>query len=176
MEITLQFQCRSKDEVVTPLLEAIEIGDSKISDNFFFASSLKLERGFQLWEWWIDLPKLRSLSFGGGAFCCCSHVVMESALWRKEMMNRFAGIGNHSARQGCTSIQPERYILLDYAKYGLYSFWTPDLPKLTTLTTEEESTTFSCPHHVILEGDCSTVVLLNRYAFPRTSLSPQSIH
>ena len=32
----------------TPLLEAIEIGDSKISDNFFFASSLKLERGFQL--------------------------------------------------------------------------------------------------------------------------------
>ena len=32
----------------TPLLEAIEIGDSDRSDNFFFASSLKLERGFQL--------------------------------------------------------------------------------------------------------------------------------
>ena len=32
----------------TPLLEAIEMGDSKISDNFFVASSLKLERGFQL--------------------------------------------------------------------------------------------------------------------------------
>ena len=32
----------------TPLLEAIEMGDSEISDNFFFVSSLKLERGFQL--------------------------------------------------------------------------------------------------------------------------------
>ena len=32
----------------TPLLEAIEIGDSKISDNFFFASTLELKSDFHL--------------------------------------------------------------------------------------------------------------------------------
>ena len=63
-------------------LEVIEIGDlNEVSYNFYHAS-LELKSNLIKNEWWLDMPSLKSLSFGECAFYYCRRVVFESDwLW-----------------------------------------------------------------------------------------------
>ncbi|KAK8813599.1 hypothetical protein WA556_000175, partial [Blastocystis sp. ATCC 50177/Nand II] len=105
----------------TPLLEAIEMGNAERSDNFIFASTFELK----------NLSKLRSLSFGGSAFGRCSHVVLENLPELESIQ-----LGNHALR---------------FNQNASSDLIMRNLPRLSTLTTEEESASFCLPHHAILE-------------------------
>ena len=56
-------------------------------------------------EWFIDMPKLKSLLLGWGSFSECSRAVFESEWIEGRMMNRLAWIDCHSTRMWRTAIQ-----------------------------------------------------------------------
>ena len=64
-----------------PALESIEMGDVN-KESFNFENALLELRGVQGTEGSrLDLPSLKSLLFGQGAFHNCYHFVLESALF-----------------------------------------------------------------------------------------------
>ena len=59
-------------------LEVIEMGDLNEESRNFYYASLELKSILIHNEWWLDMPSLKSLKFGTGAFYECSRVVFES--------------------------------------------------------------------------------------------------
>ena len=77
------------------------------------------------WSWrvflftvsdWLDMPSLKTLLFGGGAFRDCSRVVFESDWLWCEWLNRLAWIDFHSNGLWCISVQRWRIKHIDNAK------------------------------------------------------------
>ena len=63
-------------------LEVIEIGDLNELSNNFDSASLELKSILSHSKWWLDMPSLKSLSFGECAFYYCRRAVFESEwLW-----------------------------------------------------------------------------------------------
>ena len=59
-------------------LEVIEMGDLNYASYNFYYSSLELKSMDVHSKSWLDLPSLRSLKFGEGAFRTCYSVIFES--------------------------------------------------------------------------------------------------
>ena len=71
-------------------LEVIEIGDlNRIGASFVYAS-LELKSVLIHKELQIDMPSLKSLTFGGRAFQRCSRIVFESDSFSFHSLNRLA--------------------------------------------------------------------------------------
>ena len=77
-------------------LEVIEFGELNEESRSFFYASLELKSILIHSEWWLDLPSLKSLVFGEGAFLLCSRVVFESVWLWCEWLTRLAWIDFHS--------------------------------------------------------------------------------
>ena len=88
------------DLSVYPNLETLTIGDCS-----FRYASLELTCIRICREWWLDMPSLKSLSFGGSAFLKCSRIVFESELLWCEWLTRFAWIDFHSNGRRCIPVQ-----------------------------------------------------------------------
>ncbi|KAK8831882.1 hypothetical protein WA577_001937, partial [Blastocystis sp. JDR] len=119
-----------------PSLEVIEMGElNEFSSNFYHAS-LELK----------NMPSLKSLQFGGGAFYYCSRAVFENL---PELTTiRFGWSAFHFKEEDESSELIMR-----------------NLPKLTTLTTSEGSFTFEYPRIITLEDMPSLTTVTLPHAF-----------
>ena len=115
-----------------------------------------------VWNWWIDLPKLKSLLLGCTAFAGCSHVVLESEWferrWGIDLPElAFIQLGFSALSY---SFEAEDTTLIMRGNDSEVNEWI-DLPKLTTLITVEAKrkeryldNSFDFLYHVILESMC----------------------
>ncbi|KAK8826866.1 hypothetical protein WA556_004453 [Blastocystis sp. ATCC 50177/Nand II] len=120
-----------------PSLEVIEMGDLNEVSDNFLWASLELK----------NMPSLKSLLFGNRAFNGSSHAVFENL---PELTSIQLGWGGFSLRN------------VDYCELIMRN-----LPKLTTLTTDEDSHTFYSPRSITLEDmpSLTTVTLNKGWAF-----------
>ena len=86
-------------------LEVIEMGVSSYGSYNFYYASLELKSILIHSEWWLDMPSLKSLVFGKGAFEECSRVVFESEWLWCEWLTRLAWIDIHSNGLQCIRFQ-----------------------------------------------------------------------
>lgn len=114
------------------------------------------------WEWWIDLPNLKSLLFGCDAFANCCRVVMESECFERRQWIDLPELT--SIQLGTSALrysdEADDTTLIMRGDDSEANEWI-DLPKLTSLITVEAKRkdfcfgdSFEFLYRVILESMC----------------------
>ena len=102
--------------------------DSALKSCYFYGSDCALRSCCDGMKWWIDLPKLKSLLFGAGAFEVCSRVAFESDSTGKRLMNRLAWIDFHSTWWTCILVQ--RWWWIEWTDNAKWWWWKEVMNRL----------------------------------------------
>ena len=96
-------------------------------------------------EWWIDLPELTSIQLGDGAFG-----------FKNDISSKFISI---QLGKSAFEFKDDDSTELIMRSSDDEEKWWIDLPKLTSLTTDESSRSFKDPRIITLEGSLYLFIL-----------------